>query len=148
MYTSMISSFRPTWSCRQFHSKNDILSYSIVMAATILTESHNCWARYCLYCIKVFNITDEGIERELLISICSVLETYYNFCSWESRSERPLSVQLIVLPRIKLSRSFNMAWYYMYMQIEQLVQPVIQWNQNYYCRSLLEENPAYATIIQ
>ena len=32
-----------------------------------------------VYCVNVFNITDEGMEREPLISNCSVFETCYNF---------------------------------------------------------------------
>ena len=60
-----------------------------------------------VYCVNVFNITDEGMERDHLISNCSVFETYYNFVV-ENPDPNDL-FQLIVTPRsnIEGARSRN-----------------------------------------
>ena len=60
-----------------------------------------------VYCVNVFNIADEGIEREPLISNCSVFETYYNFVV--ENPDTNDHFQLTVTPRsnIEGARSGN-----------------------------------------
>ena len=60
-----------------------------------------------VYCVNVFNITEEGMERDHLISNCSVLETYYNFVVENPDPEHLF--QLIVTPRSNIigARSGN-----------------------------------------
>ena len=58
-----------------------------------------------IYCVNVFNITDEGMERDHLISNCNVSETYlvYNFVV-ENPDLNDL-LQLIVTPRSNIEGS-------------------------------------------